>query len=68
MNAGASERSWAIRLSIQLYRRLLVAYPDTFRREYGAHMAQVFADCCREAAHADGVVGLWRYWRWLLVI
>lgn len=42
MNAGGSERSWAIRLSIHLYRRLLVAYPDAFRREYGAHMAQVF--------------------------
>jgi hypothetical protein len=62
MNAGASEGSWAIRLSIQLYRRLLVAYPDAFRREYGAHMAQVFGDCCHEAAHADGVAGLWRSW------
>ncbi|HEY7094716.1 MAG TPA: hypothetical protein VH393_16150 [Ktedonobacterales bacterium] len=62
MNAGASERSWAVRLSIQLYRRLLVAYPQAFRREYGAHMVQVFGDCCREASHADGAVGLWRYW------
>jgi hypothetical protein len=41
---------------------LLVAYPDAFRREYGAHMAQVFGDCCWEAAQADGAVGLWRYW------
>jgi hypothetical protein len=62
MNTGASEGSWAIRLSIQLYRRLLVAYPNAFRREYGAHMAQVFGDCCREAAQVEGVVGLWRYW------
>jgi hypothetical protein len=62
MNAGASKGPWAIRLSIQFYRRLLFAYPGAFRREYGAHMAQVFGDCCREAAHANGVVGLWRYW------
>jgi hypothetical protein len=62
MNAGASEGSWTIRLSIRIYRRLLVAYPDAFRREYGAHMAQVFGDCRRETAQADGVVGLWRYW------
>jgi hypothetical protein len=25
-------------------------------------MTQVFGDCCREAAQADGAVGLWRYW------
>jgi hypothetical protein len=25
-------------------------------------MIQVFRDCCREAAHADGAVGLGRYW------
>lgn len=62
MSAGAREARWTVRLSVQLYRRLLVAYPHAFRRQYGKHMEQVFRDCCREATHAEGAFGLWRYW------
>ena len=54
--------SRALRLSLLVYSRLLALYPKAFRREYGAHMAQVFRDCCREALHTNGITGLWRYW------
>jgi hypothetical protein len=45
-----------------MYQRLLVAYPQSFRRVYGAPMLQVFRDCCREAASTGGTAGLLRYW------
>jgi hypothetical protein len=45
-----------------MYQRLLVAYPQSFRRVYGAPMLQVFRDCCREAASTGGIAGLLRYW------
>jgi hypothetical protein len=51
-----------VRLSVWLYKRLLVLYPQPFRQQYGAHMVQVFRDCCREAAYSDGAIGLWRFW------
>jgi hypothetical protein len=51
-----------VRFSIWLYSRLLVAYPQPFRREYGAQMIQVFRDCCREATRTGGAASLLRYW------
>ncbi|QYK51278.1 MAG: hypothetical protein KF701_02000 [Anaerolineales bacterium] len=42
--------------------RLLRCYPPSFRKNYGAHMAQVFGDSSREAlsaAGARGLAGLW---------
>jgi hypothetical protein len=41
-----AQRSWADRL----YRRLLRAYPEPFRAEYGVEMERLFRDCRREAA------------------
>jgi hypothetical protein len=49
-------------LSDRIYRLLLRAYPPDFRREYGAEMAQVFCDSCRDAFARDGaasMVGVW---------
>lgn len=62
MSVSTQAMPWTVRLSARIYRWLLVAYPRTFRREYGAHMVQVFRDCCREAAAADGAAGFLRYW------
>ncbi len=62
MSRRDHEVSRAVRFSALVYNRLLVLYPQAFRREYGAHMAQVFRDCCREALHTNGITGLWRYW------
>ncbi|HEU4781928.1 MAG TPA: hypothetical protein VFS83_01180 [Ktedonobacterales bacterium] len=62
MSAPTRMTPRTLRLSVWLYRRLLVAYPRPFRREYGAQMVQVFRDCCREATASDGAVGLLRYW------
>ncbi len=54
MSANTRMTPWTVRLSVQMYQRLLVAYPQSFRREYGAPMPQVFRDCCREAASTGG--------------
>lgn len=57
--------------SERIYRWLLYAYPAAFREEYGADMAQVFRDCCREAVEQGGnvaVVQLWLLTGWDLVI
>lgn len=62
MSASTRETSRTLRLSVRIYRHLLVAYPQPFRREYGEHMAQVFRDCCREAVATNGNAGLLRYW------
>ncbi len=62
MSANTRMTPWTVRLSVQMYQRLLVAYPQSFRRVYGAPMLQVFRDCCREAASTGGIAGLLRYW------
>jgi len=68
--------------SVWLYHVLLLAYPASFRKRFGAEMAQVFRSVC-EAAYAEtgaaGVVRLWpsvvwdgvwaalfQWWLWLL--
>ncbi len=60
---AASPSRGAISASDRLYRLLLVAYPPSFRRDYGAPMAQLFRDCRREAARRDGRRGV--AWVWL---
>jgi hypothetical protein len=49
-------------VSQRIYRRLLLVYPKPHRREYGAPMAQLFRDQCRDAWRAArfwGLAGLW---------
>jgi len=49
-------------ISDGIYRLLLIAYPDDFRRRYGAEMAQVFHDSCRDAIARAGtasIAGVW---------
>lgn len=55
-----------VAISASLYRRLLLAYPRRFRRDYSASMAQVFRDCCRESYARRGLVGL--VWLWLATL
>ena len=40
--------------SERIYRALLKAYPEDFRREYGVQMEQVFGDLYREARERGG--------------
>ena len=57
-----SREARPVRLSVGLYRWLLLAYPSAFRSAYGEAMAQVFQDSCRSAlqrAGAGGLPGLW---------
>jgi capsular polysaccharide biosynthesis protein len=54
--------SKAVDLSVRLFERLLAAYPQEHRREYGPAMAQLFRDQCRDAWHHGrgwGLTGLW---------
>ncbi len=62
MSASTRATPRTVRFSVWLCSRLLVAYPQAFRRRYGAQMVQVFRDCCREATATNGIVGLIRYW------
>lgn len=52
----AHVREGAMDLVIALYRALLITYPRSFRREYGAEMVQVFRTACR-LRHAGGLTG-----------
>ena len=54
--------AWGVRLSVRLYRGLLIAYPAAFRRTYGPDMAQVFRDCCRDSTRRVGGAGLLALW------
>jgi Clp amino terminal domain, pathogenicity island component len=52
----------SVAVAARVYRLLLVAYPASFRRAYGRHMAQVFRDACRDAfleSGSRGVLALW---------
>ena len=49
-------------LSERVYRWLLRAYPEAFRREFGEEMALVFGDSCRDAwreSRSFGLASLW---------
>jgi len=47
-----------IHLAHQGYRALLWLYPPRFRHEYGAEMAQLFADLSRDAGRRNGTAGV----------
>ena len=46
----------------EIYGRLLLAYPRAHRTEYGAAMAQLFRDQCRDAWNDSGKWGLLKLW------
>jgi hypothetical protein len=48
--------------SIGVYRLLLAALPDSFRRTYGPPMGQVFRTLCVETYRQEGAGGVLRLW------
>ena len=60
-------RPTPFRLSLAIYRALLILYPPAHRREYGAPMVQLFRDLCRDACAQNGTRGLIRLWFRILV-
>lgn len=49
-----------LKIAERLYPTLLLAYPATYRREYGPMMHQMFRDLCHDAYQRRGVTGfLW---------
>ena len=61
------ERGLAISLSEKFYRRLLRAYPEDFKDRYGAEMALVFRDLCREELGRHGAWALAVLWARTLI-
>jgi hypothetical protein len=66
MREISSSANKSLVVSNRLYRLLLAAYPAEFRHEYGAQMAQVFRDRCREetgrrngGSHRAGLARVW---------
>ncbi|MBC8171139.1 MAG: type II secretion system F family protein [Anaerolineae bacterium] len=56
--------------SEKLYQMLLIAYPASFRHEYGSDLTQVFRDSNHDALHMGGlgaVVSLWLHTSWDLI-
>jgi hypothetical protein len=62
----STRRKRSIDLAACIYGTLLIAYPSTFRREFGAQMVQVFRTACRNSLQA-GSWGLVRFWIHALV-
>jgi len=52
----------AARVSGDLYRAMLLAYPSDFRRHFGPHMEQVFRTSSRETVKSKGLGGLLALW------
>jgi capsular polysaccharide biosynthesis protein len=61
-NQPAGPDDPAVVVSEKLFERLLAAYPEAHRREFGPAMAQLFRDQCREAWRAGRGWGLTRLW------
>jgi hypothetical protein len=57
-----TELSASVRRSVKIYRRLLQAYPDAFRRAFGEGMVEVFADMATDAWRRNGLCGLVFMW------
>jgi hypothetical protein len=47
-----------VRICCRAYSWLLLLYPYTFRRDYGAQSVQLFRDVCRDAHRSSGLRGL----------
>ena len=54
-------------VSQKFYGRLLLAYPRSHRAEYGAAMAQLFRDQCRDAWNESQNWGLMKLWMRVLM-
>lgn len=50
-----------IHSSSRLYRVLLLAYPSSFRHEFGDEMLWLFEDCCRDALGKGGILAFLLY-------
>src|SRR5215831_7167215 len=51
-------RRWSLSVLNRVYCVLLKGYPGEFREKYGADMAQVFRDRCRDESARRGAWGL----------
>ena len=61
-NNSRSPRAESRPIHLRVYRLLLLAYPISFRREYGPQMIQLFRDCHQDVRAAPNAFGNWRLW------
>ena len=54
----SAARPTSVAVAVSLYRLALIAYPAEFRRGYGAEIARLFRDTCRDAHRRQGAVGV----------
>ncbi|HET9111439.1 MAG TPA: hypothetical protein VFN78_11480 [Ktedonobacterales bacterium] len=66
MRGSPQSPEWLTRLSLAVFRTLLLLYPARFRRVYGQQMALTFRDACRDAVRQRGLGGLAQVWRMTL--
>lgn len=52
----------ALRLSVAVYRVLMLRYPSTLRRRYGSEIRALFEDAARRRIAEDGLIGLASAW------
>ncbi len=57
----------SVRVSIQLFRVLLLVYPRPFRRQFRSEMMRLFEDMSREAVEERTGVALFRMWLGILL-
>jgi hypothetical protein len=62
MSIEPKKRSQAELISERIYERFLALYPLKHRRDYGALMAQLFRDQCRDAYRQERGLGLVKLW------
>ena len=57
-----SEIPPSVRVSARIYRLLLLLYPRSFRRDFGAEMMKLFEDIAGNAVDHRGSIGLFLTW------
>lgn len=56
-----------VTISRALYRRLIAAYPRSFREAFGSEIVRTFGECCEDAYRHRGIIGLADVWGHALV-
>jgi hypothetical protein len=57
----------AIRISVAIYRALLLVYPSTFTQEFGDPVVRAYQDLVEDAANSAGLLGVAGTWPGLVV-
>ena len=56
----------ALKASLRIYSRLLIVYPEEFRKQYSELLNQAFHDTAKEAGQRRGFFGVLNLWSWAI--